>query len=567
MKEIVSAIIVVILIGCAPSVVDPDIVAIYEDGVVKFTDVEPRVLAALSSSKPEEDAPLSGLYKRETEELVLERILLAGEDDRIEIHRQVEAQLANRRRDTSLALYLKEQLGTVEPISQEEANTYFQDNEEDFQREAQRFLWHIYLRDEITGSPDASQVHLRELKQRTLAGESFEELAREYSHSETRASGGRLGWVSEGRFSEPLNQIIFSLVESEISDPIAVPGGVTIFRVTRVMDERTLEPEDVRPMIARVLLERRRYQEVADLVAECEVPEGSKIIDDSQLGAVLANASPDAVILSIGTYKLEAGDFLQRLESRHDSVGGLEPLLDAPIDHYRFQLNLQLAAQKARSEGFFDRSELDNAFAADFRPSIEAAMTKERLDALVRDEAETDEKALRRHFESNKFLFQTPLKLRLRSLAAPPAKDPSRQMAHLESLRTEMMAGKTGLDEVARRIGGIVTEIGWTSVDQLERFDPKVRTYVLEVQETGPTVPFQLNHVLHIIEVAERNRPTQMNYEDSRDRVVEDFATRHRQRLYRKVVDRLLKRASYRFHEENVQMVISGGEMTTDVSN
>ena len=62
-------------------------------------------------------------------------------------------------------------------------------------------------------------------------GASFAGYARQYSEASTAAVGGDLGWVRPEQLPEQLGNVLRSMGPGQISQPIAVPGGVSILAV------------------------------------------------------------------------------------------------------------------------------------------------------------------------------------------------------------------------------------------------------------------------------------------------------------------------------------------------
>jgi len=84
---------------------------------------------------------------------------------------------------------------------------------------------HILLRLEKGPASDSSAVELlRTIRQRALAGESFEELARGYSEDdETKPLGGDLGTVTLDQLEEEFARVVEELAEGQISEPHRIP--------------------------------------------------------------------------------------------------------------------------------------------------------------------------------------------------------------------------------------------------------------------------------------------------------------------------------------------------------
>ena len=97
---------------------------------------------------------------------------------------------------------------------------------------------HILIRlNEIVSESDALQ-RLTELKRRVqLGGESFSELARQYSDDASAAKGGDLGWLSPGDTVPEFERAMDALKPGEISDPVRTPFGLHLINVIERRDE------------------------------------------------------------------------------------------------------------------------------------------------------------------------------------------------------------------------------------------------------------------------------------------------------------------------------------------
>ena len=88
---------------------------------------------------------------------------------------------------------------------------------------------------------NASKI-LEQLK----GGASFQAYARQYSEASTAAVGGDLGWVRPEQLPPALASVLREMTPGTISNPIAVPGGVSIIAV---QDTRKMLTPDARDAV------------------------------------------------------------------------------------------------------------------------------------------------------------------------------------------------------------------------------------------------------------------------------------------------------------------------------
>jgi peptidyl-prolyl cis-trans isomerase SurA len=75
-------------------------------------------------------------------------------------------------------------------------------------------------------------------------GASFASYAREYSQASTAAVGGDLGWVRPEQLPAPLAAVLRQMTPGTISNPIEVPGGVSIIAVQDTRQRGVADPRD-----------------------------------------------------------------------------------------------------------------------------------------------------------------------------------------------------------------------------------------------------------------------------------------------------------------------------------
>jgi peptidyl-prolyl cis-trans isomerase SurA len=75
-------------------------------------------------------------------------------------------------------------------------------------------------------------------------GASFAGYARQYSEASTAAVGGDLGWVRPEKLPEPISAVLRQMTPGTISNPIEVPGGISIIAVQDTRKILTRDPRD-----------------------------------------------------------------------------------------------------------------------------------------------------------------------------------------------------------------------------------------------------------------------------------------------------------------------------------
>ena len=102
----------------------------------------------------------------------------------------------------------------------------------------QRRVRHILIADE--GGGDEALARAESLRARILAGEAFEDIAREASDDPgSGASGGDLGYGGRGIWLPPFEEAAFSLGVGELSEPVRTDFGFHLIRVEDIRESRS----------------------------------------------------------------------------------------------------------------------------------------------------------------------------------------------------------------------------------------------------------------------------------------------------------------------------------------
>ena len=104
---------------------------------------------------------------------------------------------------------------------------------------------HILIRTDDAVTPDSARAVIEGLRARVLAGESFEDLAREFSQDPgSGAQGGDLGTFGRGRMVPPFEAAAFGLAAvGDVSEPVETRFGVHLIQLTSLGERPTLEEE------------------------------------------------------------------------------------------------------------------------------------------------------------------------------------------------------------------------------------------------------------------------------------------------------------------------------------
>ena len=150
----------------------------------------------------------------------------------------------------------------------EELRALFETEPERFVTPEKREVSHILASAPLDAAADAvaqARERLAALKDRIVAGESFEDLARETSDDPgSAAGGGALGFIERGIMDPAFEEAAFALAPDDVSDPVRSSFGWHLIKVTSVQESRGATFEEVRDQV----LSEYRGREAERIYAE-----------------------------------------------------------------------------------------------------------------------------------------------------------------------------------------------------------------------------------------------------------------------------------------------------------
>ncbi len=158
------------------------------------------------------------------------------------------------------------------------AEDYYAENKDYFKKEETVTASHILIKT----SENADEKELKEayekissIRERIIAGESFEDLAQEYSECPSGQRGGDLGEFGHGSMVPPFDRAAFSLDVGELSQPVQTRFGYHIILCTAKSEGAVIAYDDVKDQIISYLtdleLEAYMNEHVENLKKNAEI--------------------------------------------------------------------------------------------------------------------------------------------------------------------------------------------------------------------------------------------------------------------------------------------------------
>jgi peptidyl-prolyl cis-trans isomerase C len=179
-------------------------------------------------------------------------------------------QLVNSLRDIELSRSLIEtQISPTIQVSDEEVQTFYKENPEMFDAEAQVRARHIIFNCPLTADAQTNtetRARAEEARQRAVAGEDFAELARELSEGPTAPNGGDLGFFTHGQTAPQFANASFALQPGEISPVVRTEFGYHVIKVEERRPARRIPLDEASDHLKNLLIQQKTGETVGQLV-------------------------------------------------------------------------------------------------------------------------------------------------------------------------------------------------------------------------------------------------------------------------------------------------------------
>ena len=259
----------------------------------------------------------------------------------------------------------------------EELRALFDAERHDFVTPQKRQVSHILVSVPSNAGVDTveeARMRLAGLREQLMAGESFEDLAREHSDDPgSAAGGGALGFIERGIMDPAFEEAAFALEPDHVSDPVRSSFGWHLIKVTSIEEARETTFEEVRDQVLaryqsreaeRIYVER--VETLANVVYEhpesleagarelgIEVRETGYVTRDGHSDDPVAS-QPAVVAAAFSSDVLDAGNNSEPIEFGYGHVVVVrafdhEPARPLELDEAREEIAGELRADAVRA--------------------------------------------------------------------------------------------------------------------------------------------------------------------------------------------------------------------------
>lgn len=231
---------------------------ITQQDVMKFlNDLGPQV--AMQFQSPE------GI-KKVVEELVNQELLfLDAKEENLEEEEEFKA-IVEENKNILLKNYALNKLIQNEDANEEELKKYYEEHKSYFKKPKSAKASHILVN---------TEEEAKDILEKINNGMAFEEAAKEYSNCPSKQRGGDLGEFSEGQMVPEFEEVVFTMEEGSISEPVKTQHGYHIIKLENRSEakEKTFEEvkDEVYKQVIRLKQQEKYLQKINELKGKNEV--------------------------------------------------------------------------------------------------------------------------------------------------------------------------------------------------------------------------------------------------------------------------------------------------------
>ena len=215
----------------------------------------------------------------ESDELRIAQVVQAAEQqagsheallENLEVRGSSYDQLVGMIREMDLVRsFIETKISPTIQVSDEEVETFYNENPELFDSEEQVHARHILFASAEGADPEtekAARANAEAARQRALAGEEFATLAKELSEGPSAPNGGDLGFFSRDQMVAPFSEAAFALEPGEISEVVQTRFGFHVIRVEERRAKGTAPIEESSVQVRSFLAQQKIGEAVRELL-------------------------------------------------------------------------------------------------------------------------------------------------------------------------------------------------------------------------------------------------------------------------------------------------------------
>ena len=284
-----------------------------------------RLYSIILDSVQASDAEVRERYRLDQEKIdlqyvklsfndVVSQVKLTDEDIKKFYERNKESLKEPLKIQVEYLTYPFEQFSANAQVSGKGIEEYFQNNQKTkFHRPREAKIRYIVLAVAPTASAEekkAAMTKAEAIVKEARRGKDFAQLAKQQSADPTAAKGGEVGWVVQGQMPPDIDKLIFGIGKGDVSDPVQTPGGVQIFKIDDVREEKNLTLKEATPEITQILKTEQAKKEAGKVADNDRVK--------AQAGAEFSKLAQETGVSVKETKLFAAGEILPEFGQNQD---------------------------------------------------------------------------------------------------------------------------------------------------------------------------------------------------------------------------------------------------------
>ncbi|EHL17914.1 hypothetical protein HMPREF9628_00512 [Peptoanaerobacter stomatis] len=190
-------------------------------------------------------------------------------------------------REDVIKMALQDKYAKENGVTQEEVDKYYEEHKSEYSSEKVKASHIIILttengKDMSAEKQEEAKKKIDEIYEKIQAGESFEELAKQYSQDGSKNSGGDLGYFSKGEMVKEFSDVAFNMNIGEISKPFKTQFGYHIVKVTDKKSETEEEKAKAKEYIKSILQEQKFSKYIENLKKDSKIEKHEDAIANAE---------------------------------------------------------------------------------------------------------------------------------------------------------------------------------------------------------------------------------------------------------------------------------------------
>ncbi len=179
--------------------------------------------------------------------------------------------VARVRKDVTLQQFINTEFSSKIVLKETESKEYYDNNQAMFKQPEEVKASHILIKLEADADEKQkkeAREKLVDVKQKVEKGESFADLAKQYSQCPSSAKGGDLGSFRRGQMVKEFEETAFALKAGELSDVVETKFGYHLIKTVEKKEAGTVPFDQVRSQLEQYLKQEKMQKAVETHVEE-----------------------------------------------------------------------------------------------------------------------------------------------------------------------------------------------------------------------------------------------------------------------------------------------------------